>query len=189
MLKLKSLLFIFIIALSTKAFAGPYGVNFGLGIPYLTQLGVNYVDLANNFSAEARLNFFTVSVGIASVRLTKPEINAKWHPFQGAFFVGMGWGIQYATATATEPNTRAGIKYSVVSDTVTTTLGWLWGLSEPGFYGGFDFSYQNPYNVRTVIDSDVPVNDDTYNDAKDAGEKFGSLGLPLFTLIRVGYLF
>jgi len=188
-LQSKLLFFVFILFFSQFTYAGPYGVNFGLGIPYVTQLGLNYADLPNNFSAEARLNFFTVSVGIASVRLTKPEINAKWHPFAGGFFVGMGWGVQYATATATEPNTRAGIKYSIVSETVTTTFGWLWGLSEPGFFGGLDFSYQNPYNVRTVIETDVPVSDDSFQEAKNAGEKFGSVGLPLFTLIRIGYMF
>lgn len=188
-LLVKILLCAFALLPSPKAVAGPYGVNFGLGVPYVTQFGVNYVDLPNNLSAEARLNFFTLSVGIASVRLTKPEINVKWHPFSGAFFLGIGLGHQIATATATEPNTGAGIKYSVSSNVVTYTAGWLWGLSEPGFFGGFDFSFQNPYNTYTKIDSDVPVNDDAYTDAKDAGEKFGNLGLPLFTLIRIGYLY
>jgi hypothetical protein len=187
--KLKLALIILIFGFSPSAFSSNYGVNFGLGIPYFTQLGVNYVDLSNNLSAEARLNFFTLSAGIASVRLTKPEINAKWHPFTGAFFIGMGLGHQIATAVATEPTTGADIKYSVSSDVVTTSVGWLWGLSEPGFFGGLDFSYQNPYNVYTTISSDVPIDTDAFSDAKEAGKKFGELGLPLFTLIRIGYLF
>lgn len=188
--KIKLILVVFSFSLISKtAFGSNYGINFGLGLPYLTQFGVNYVDLSNNYSAEARLNFITLSAGIASVRLTKPEINAKWHPFAGAFFIGMGLGRQFATATATEPTTGADAKYTVRSDVVTTTLGWLWGLTEPGFYGGFDLSYQNPYNVTTIITSDVPVDDEAFTDAKDAGEKFGELGLPLVTFLRIGYLF
>jgi hypothetical protein len=181
---------ILILLVSQNSFsAGNYGVNGAFGIPYIIQGGVNYVDLPNNFSAELRLNFFTISAGVASVRLTKPEINAKWHPFQGAFFLGLGLGHQIATVTASEPNTGAGVKFSVSSTVATTSLGWMWGLGSPGLFGGFDFGWQNPYHVYTTVDSDIPTNDEAYEDAEDAARKFGEMGLPLVTLIRIGYLF
>ncbi len=183
-----NLLFVFLIT-GPAALAGNYGVNGGFGIPYIVQAGVNYADLPNNFSAELRLNFFTLSAGVASVRLTKPEVNAKWHPFQGAFFLGLGLGHQVATATASEPNSGAGVKFSVSSTVATTSLGWMWGLENPGLFGGFDIGWQNPYHVYTSVDSDIPSNSDAYEDAEDAARKFGELGLPVITLIRLGYLF
>lgn len=186
---LKIILWAFLLCSSPRAFAGNYGLNLGFGVPYFTQFGVNYVDLSKNLSAEVRLNFFTLSAGIASVRLTKPEINVKWHPFAGPFFLGLGLGHQIATATATAPSSGAGVKYSVSSSVATTTLGWLWGISDVGVFWGVDASYQNPYHVYTTIDSDIPADESAYTDARDAGEKFGELGLPLITLIRVGYLY
>ena len=187
---LKIILLAFFLCFSPRTFAGNYGLNIGLGVPYLTQFGINYVDLPKNLSAEVRLNFFfTISAGIASVRLTKPEVNVKWHPFTSSFFLGIGLGHQIATATATEPSSGAGVKYSVSSSVATTTLGWLWGISDVGLFGGVDVSYQNPYHVYTTIDTAIPADDTAYTDAREAGEKFGNLGLPLITLIRIGYLY
>ena len=175
--------------IAPMATAASYGVNYGFGLPYVFQLGGNYVDLDNNFSAELRLNFFTVSAGVASVRLTKPEVNVKWHPFQGAFFLGLGLGHQIATVSASEPSSGAGVKFSVSSTVATTSLGWMWGITSPGLFGGLDFGWQNPYHVYTTVDSDIPSNDNAYEDAEDAARKFGELGLPLFTLFRIGWLF
>ncbi len=191
-MSLSKVIFAALILSGSVSFAGGgshFGFNAGTGIPYTTQFGINYVGDSNTFSAELSYNTITITSGLSSASLTKPEFMMKWHPFSGAFFLGLGLGQQTLTGSATDSATGQKAKVEVVSKTLTPTIGWMWGVVDGGLFGGLDFGMQSPSGAETTITSILPSTNQAYQDAVKQGNDLGSTGFPVFTLLRVGYLF
>ena len=94
------------------------------------------------------------------------------------------------TAEATDTVTSQTVEIEVKAQTITTSMGWMWGADDGGFYGGMDFGYQSPSSPETTITD--PFGDTTseaYQDAEDQADKLGETALPLFTLLKIGFLF
>lgn len=166
-----------------------FGFNAGFGLPYTTQLGINYVASSGMFGVDLSYNMISLSSGLATASLTKPEVMPKWYPFGGALFIGVGIGQQTLSASATDAATGATAKVEVTSMTLTPTLGWLWGKSDGGIIFGFDFGLQQPSGAKTTITSSLPTTNRAYLDAVDQGNTLGNTSFPVFTLLRLGYLF
>ena len=92
-------------------------------------------------------------------------------------------------ATGPDATTSLTATVKITATTLTTSMGWLWGFSDGGFFGGVDFGYQSPMSPETTITSDLSTTDEAYKDAVEQGDKLGETGIPLFTFLRIGYLF
>ena len=187
MKQIRALFLFFTIFTCSQSFAG-FGVNVGAGFPYVTSGGINYM-ISDQWSAELSYNMLSIDVDLASVSMTKPEVAIKWHPFSGSFFVGLGLGQLSLEATGKDLTTSLTATVKITAMTLTTSMGWLWGFSDGGFFGGLDFGYQSPMSPETTITSDLPTTDEAYKDAVEQGDKLGETGIPLFTFLRIGYLF
>ncbi len=172
-----------------KSSAGTFGLNVGVGVPYLTQAGLNY-RMSDMFSISAGYNLLDVDVDTASAKLAMPELLLNFHPFSGSYFIGAGVGQESLEVTATESLGTNEVEIDVDAMTTIVKTGWMWGASNGGFWFGIDFAYIMPSGAETTIKAPgVPTSDPSYQDAVDAADKFGDSAYGNITFIRLGYLF
>lgn len=177
-----------LVVFASSAYAD-FGFNVGTGLPYTSIYGLNYHSPSRKFGAELSYNTINISAGLAKVSLTKPELQLKWHPFGGSFFAGLGIGQLTMSATGTDAQTGLTAKVTVTAMTLTPTVGWMWGVSDGGLFLGMDFGFQMPSGATTTIESVLPSTEQAYIDAVNQGNTLGSAAFPVFTLLRLGYLF
>jgi hypothetical protein len=178
--------------------AGGFGFNGSFGMPFTSNYGLNYIHSSNKFSAELSMGNIGVTVDTVSVSLKKTELALNWHPFAGSFFLGVGIGTQTLSAKATQTISSQSIeaKVDVTSAITSARMGWLWGAGDGGFFGGMDFGYQTPSSTKTTLttNADATITSTAEyatleSDTQKQGNDFGKVGLPLFTFLRIGYLF
>lgn len=178
--------------------SGYYGLNVGVGVPYLTQVGLNYLHSSNMFSAEIAYDALNMTIDDVSVGLNKTELSARWHPFMGAFYLGIGLGKQAMTGKAKDTinGQSVEVKVDITSSTLTPQVGWMWGIADGGFFFGVDFGFQSPSGVKSTFTTNADVAakataeyKELEKDALDKADKLGKTGIPTFTLLRFGYLF
>lgn len=165
---------------------GQYGINYGIGLPYVTQLGVNYV-LNDEFTFNANYNNLSMEIGDAGVDLTMPEFMVNWHPFSGSFYAGLGLGFQSFEASASSGGVSASAE--VDSTVAIAKLGWMWGLEDGGFWGGIDVAYVNPLGSSVNIKGAGSAGDSAYDDVEDSAMMFAETAYLNITFLRLGYLF
>jgi hypothetical protein len=108
------------------------------------------------------------------------DTEARWFPWQGAFFVGAGVGWQNTTLVYRQFRTdSAGTVNSVHA---TLRAGWMWTF-ESGLALSVDVGLQSP-----MIASDLS-NPDKSLLVRDIYDQLKVLPLPNLSLIRVGYSF
>ena len=163
-----------------------YGANVGIGLPYATQLGVNYV-LSDEWTFNANYNNLSMDIGDAGVDLTMPEFMANWHPFQGSFYLGLGLGLQSFEASSSVNGISASA--NVDSTVAIAKLGWMWGISDGGFWGGMDVAYVNPLGSSVDIKGAGNPGDASYDDVEDAANTFAETAYLNITFLRLGYIF
>lgn len=175
-----------------------FGFNVGVGFPYLAMVGINYVHSSGFISAELGLNSLNIKASEVTVTMKKTELSLKWHPFAGSFYLGAGFGNQSLSGTSKETISSQSVeaKIEITSNTLTPQIGWMWGISDGGFFGGIDFGFQSPSGVKSTLttnaDPAVKATADYQKleaDVRDQGKKLGEIGIPTMTLIRLGYLF
>lgn len=171
-----------------KAQASQFGFYYAMGLPYTTQYGLNYVTDSQKFSFDLSYNSFAVNLGLAKVSLTKPELNLKWHPFTGSFFLGLGLGQMSLNTTAVEPNTLAELTLALNATTISPNLGWMWGKANGGFWFGMDVGFQTASSGEPTIDTTIPTTSQTYIDALQSKDTYGK-SMALMTFFKLGYLF
>lgn len=188
-------LVVFTLLMGSSAF-GAGGTMFGLyggsGIPYLTQFGLNYVSSSHMFSVDLSYNSLSLTSGLASVSMTKPEVLLKYHPWGGSFFVGVGLGQTTFSGEATDLTTSLKVKAEVKATSITPTIGWMWGMGDGGLYYGLDVGYQtlsSPKTTFTYDTSSITTTDTAYTDVSKQVTDVGEASLPLFSFIKLGYLF
>jgi hypothetical protein len=166
-----------------------FGVNAGVGIPFLLQAGVNY-RLNDTLGFSAAYNTLNLTVDSASVDLKMPEFLVHYHPFQGAFFIGAGIGQESLKVTATDTITSQQASAEVTAMTGIIKTGWMWGAVSGGLWFGVDISYISPFSPSTNINAPgVPTTSQEYQDVVDAANKFGETGYINITFARLGYIF
>lgn len=187
--------FIFALFIAFTAFnaqAAPtnsFGLNVGIGLPFLGQVGAHYY-FSENLNLSAGYNHLNLDVGDASAKLTMPEILLNYHPFAGSFFIGAGIGTESLEVTATDSATSQQAKATVDAITTIIKTGWMWGASDGGFWFGMDISYIMPSSPDTTITAPgVPPTSQAYIDTLDAADKFGETSYVNITFARLGWLF
>ena len=183
--------FVFVFSFGSYAASnGGFGLSYGLGVPFITQVGVEYYK-SNNFGFHLAYNALDVSVGSADVKLTMPEACMQYHPFSGAFFLGLGAGSEKLTVSATSlltSSSKASIEVTAMTGIVKT--GWMWGMGDGGFWFGMDVAYIIPFSAKSTITAPgVLTTSQTYIDALEAANKFGKKAYTNVTIARLGYLF
>ncbi len=168
--------------------AGSFGVNLGLGLPFVTQAGVNYI-FSDQLSMSFGYNLLSLDVSGAKAELSMPELLVHWHPFAGSFFAAAGFGSETLSTSATDTATGQKVEVKVTSTATVLKLGWMWGADDAGFWYGIDMSMVSPSSPKTTITSPLPSTNEAYIDAKDAADKFGSTAFTNLTFFRLGYLF
>lgn len=175
-----------------------FGFNLGFGLPYVQQAGLNYVHSSNRFSMELGYNNFSLDVGSVGVGLTKPELSLRWHPFAGSFYLGLGLGqmTMYAKSTQLISTEIVESKIEVSATTMTGQLGWMWGMSDGGFFGGMEFGFQSPSSPTSTATTSASASvtgtaeyQQMISDIDEQAKKYGETGFATMTLLRIGYLF
>lgn len=175
-----------------------YGLHAAFGLPHPYTAGFNYVDSSKLFSAEINFGSYSTTLDGVDAKMSNIEAGLRWHPFAGSFFVGADVGTHTITAEKTETilgqaiNAKADVKANYVSP----KFGWLWGGASAGFFWSMDFGALVPLNTTvdftTNADATIKAQPDYAtldNDVHDQGKKLGETTLPLWTLIKIGWLF
>lgn len=167
---------------------GGFGLNVGLGAPFLSQAGLNY-QFNNSFGMSVGYNLFDIKIGDASLKLSMPELLFNYHPFAGAFFIGGGLGQEKLEVKSGVIGVDQ-VSIDVEAMTTIAKLGWMWGKDNGGFWFGMDVAFVSPSGAKqTITAPGVPVTDQSYIDAVDAAEKFGKTSYMNLTFARFGWLF
>ena len=166
------------------------GLNVGLGLPYVSQYGINYT-MGPSWSVNLEVNTLDISTGEASVKLGMNEFGINWHPFAGSFFIGLGIGQQKLEVSASDLGTGASASVDVTSTTTIAKLGWMWGKADGGLWFGMDLAFISPTGSEVNVETTggLGTNTQEYQDVLDAGEQFGSTAYANITFARLGYLF
>lgn len=189
-MNLKKLLMILILGAMAPLTQAGIGGNIGFGVPFLTQGGINYT-MGPNWTAS--IGYYTTSLdsGVSKLEFSMPEAIVQWHPFSGAFYIGLGVGKESLEVSATDVLTGTKVSAKVDAMTTIARLGWMWGKADGGLWFGMDISFISPSSA----DVEITPNDATlaatkaYKDTESAAEKFGESPYTNITFARLGYLF
>lgn len=184
--------FVLFLFLSPASYAVPqnsFGLNVGIGLPFLGQVGAHYY-FTENLNLSVGYNNLDLDVGDASAKLNMPEVMLNYHPFSGSFFIGAGIGKESLEVTATDSLTLQQAKAEVDAMTTIVKTGWMWGATNGGFWFGMDIAYIVPTSPEvTVTSPGVPTTSQAYIDTVDAADKFGETAYLNITFARLGWLF
>lgn len=163
------------------------GINAALGVPFVTQYGVN-LTMGPMWSADISYNNLSYTLGTASVDLTMPALMLNWHPMSGAFYIGLGVGQETLNVKSSESGVTA--EGEVTSSTTIAKIGWMWGKANGGFWFGMDLAYVSPSGG----DPDFTVTGGTataeqVEDVEDSLDTFSETAYTNVTFARFGYLF
>lgn len=187
---------------------GPY---VSVAIPHPLTFGIDgvYKEL---FSFGFSTSSFDSEIGSVEIGLSHWDIRARWHVFQGSFFIGAAFGQQSLTGKASDDiSFGSGTSSQKIPTTVdieiktsylTPHIGWLW-IWDSGFNMGFELGLQLPSGNKTEFNStfrgvdpaeEAAVKDskdykDLEKDVKDAGDLIGKTTLPHMTMFRIGWFF
>jgi hypothetical protein len=167
---------------------GRFGLNAGLGIPFLTQGGVNMY-FSDNVGLDIDYGILSITSGQSKTSLSMPSALLKWHPFSGSFFIGAGVGQETLDSKATDVTTSETAEIKVTAMTAIGKLGWMWGSQDGGLWFGLDLSFISPSGAKTTITSDLPTTNSAYQDAQTQADKFGKTSYTNITFARLGFLF
>lgn len=176
---------------------GPY-VGFGLpvmGIAGITIFPTRFLSLDVGLgSTSLKLSDSKSENGVETqsaieMDLKTSEIVLKWHPFFGAFFIGAGIGKETLTVDGTDKTTNEKVSVEVEANTTLAKVGWMWSAQNGKFWWGMDATYIMPSGADTTIKTDLPTNNETYQDVKKEADEFGETNWMTITFARFGWLF
>lgn len=175
-----------------------FGVHAALGVPHPLRVGVMYLHPGQSLSAEFNYGQYGITVQGTEASMTNLEVGLRFHPFKGAFYGGVYLGDR--TVTAQESARISGqditAKAEIKSKYLAPHVGWLWGADDGGFYSSVDLGWMSPSAVNTTFSTNgdaaiqaTPEFQDIDRQVRDQGNKLGELSLPLWTIIKVGWVF
>jgi len=171
-----------------------------LGFPTPFRFGIeakynNLIGLSIDYGFFPSLTLSTVKVKYNSWR-----VGAQVYPFQGAFYIGFGFGKQNFTGAFTKDTAGTSVDYNLAINTTILTphLGWRW-VGASGFFFGMEVGAQLASSSSATFTSSVdrstlsPTAQAEYDtnkaDVEDKGKTFGQTTLPAFALVQMGWLF
>lgn len=179
------------------------GVSLSAGIPHPINLGYERRQ-TETWTGAISLGTLplhlknSIDIGISNL-----DVRARYHPFDGAFFLGAILGSQSVYARTAQAITVSGVgdvpvalDLKIQSVFLTPHLGWLWFFNS-GFTFGLEAGIQRPFGSKTQLD--VAIQDPAYNavldlvkmtaayqtlesDLEKVGNKLGLVPLPYVSL-------
>ena len=147
------------------------------------------------------------------IKIANQEFMFRVHPTKSSFYIGLGYGNHAITVetkqkiSVTTPfpgSADVAISDEIKAGYLLPHIGWLWRLKS-GLTFGTDFGYLSPINPSVDLKSnisnisnalvtkeDIEATSEYKNARQDLinkSEQFGKLGLPYWTIIRIGWLF
>ena len=138
------------------------------------------------------------SISNIKLALNSFRVVAKLYPFQGAFYVGGGFGSQaFAGETDTTiSGVPINIKVNIASTILTPQIGWLWGSQNGGFFYGMELGAQVVLSSSVAVETNalaaikaLSAYTDAENSIKTQGTTLAQTTLPFVSMIQFGYLF
>lgn len=175
-----------------------FGVHAALGFPHVTTVGLDLVTASRTWGFALIGGAFNAD-GPESTKIDmkNTEVQARYHPWASAFYVGLGYGNHQVKIEKTEniQGFDAKAEANVKANYFKPQLGWIWQY-DAGLSVGFELGYLAPSGNTTDFSSNAPgaiTGTQEYlnleKDVKDNGDKFGKMGLPFVTLLRLGWMF
>ena len=112
----------------------------------------------------------------ASLSMWGAELEGRWYPFRGAFFVG--GGLAYQSLDATVRSFARDRVATASGPALVVRAGWHW-VFKSGLSLGVDLGLQ--YMIAPSIDGDKDRN------AREIADIVSSAPLPTLNLLRIGY--
>jgi hypothetical protein len=203
-----------VVAVSAPAPSSP-GVRVGLvlglvSLPRPAEAEL-VVKLGTAFSVGAEFSMLpelTIPGGVAKLRLMAGQLNGRWFPFGGAFFLGAGFGYQAfkASLTKIKDNGSLVVTADMSGLFVAPQIGWLW-VWRSGLALGLGLGLQIPIPKDPVVSSTYdgqPVPDqagpgfpqDVVDSAHSQEDTVRTLAkfvvkypVPTIDLLRLGFFF
>lgn len=176
-----------------------FGFSAAIGLPHPMRFGLNYVHSSRVFSVELGYGSFSLSSpDQVTFKMTNTELGLRYHPFYGSFFIGAMFGSRTVSAAKTETiaSTSVNAQAEVKGNYIAPYLGWTWGGGSSGLFASMDLGYLSPSSPTTTFTTNAgPAITGTADyqrldaDVKKGGKDIGETGLPIWTMIRLGYLF
>lgn len=175
-----------------------FGFNLGLGIPYVMGYGLDYVMPNKYLSFGLGGGGYSFKSSDVSIGIRQMQLAARFHPFQGSFYLGALYGQQNLTGeqTQTISGQSVTVKVDIKSMYLTPHVGWMWGIADGGLFASMEFGYQVPMSSSTDFSTTAPTAVQSTAeyikldaDVRDAGNKIGKTSIPFLTLIKLGWLF
>lgn len=158
----------------------PYAFGVGLEARFANQYGVgvdyNWIP-SIGFGDQVKVGFNDIS------------LNARIFPWKARFYLGAALGQRNFFAKVEDSLSRQELKVEVKSTYLAPEIGWrfVWG---GGFFMGIDLGYQIVLSSDTTLKiPGVPVDVTDQKNVQDAGDELGKIGLPIISLIQLGYYF
>ena len=145
--------------------------------------------LGNSLGLAFDLGFVPpTTISNAKVSWTDWSLAARYYPWAARFYVGAALGSRSFTAKATDDVTGLEAKADVTSRYVAPEIGWKF-VWESGFFLGIDLGYQIILSKKTTFDIPGGIDPGKSQDVTDASDDLGKIGLPILTLVQLGYFF
>ena len=189
----------------------PHILNYGLDYVHPSEWFSGAVNFGG-YSMSGLLKSTDIPNGL-NVKIANQELILRMHPMQGSFYLGLGYGNhtfnvetkQKITVTTPVPGSAdVEISDEIKANYLLPHIGWAWRLPL-GLTFGLDIGYLSPINPSVdlkskvsnisnlaITSADVEATDEYKNARKDLinkSEQAGKMGLPYFTVFRIGWLF
>jgi hypothetical protein len=160
----------------------PVPAVYGLG---LEAKFANFIGVGLDYNAWPTLDFGgSVKAGYNDLALT-----GRVFPWRGRFFLGAALGQRNFFAKGTEATTGQEVKIEVKSTYLAPEIGWRFVWTS-GFFMGIDLGYQIVLSPKTTLTAPglaVAADPQLKKDVEDAGDQIGRVGLPIISLIQLGF--
>jgi len=131
----------------------------------------------------------TVSIGSVKAGYSDWRLAAKWYPWSKSFFLGAAYGSRTFEASAMDDVYGVEASAKVVSTYLAPELGWRW-VWNSGFFMGVDLGYQIILSSKTTLEiPGVISTSNSSKDVQDAADELGKFGLPIISLLQLGFFF
>ncbi len=153
--------------LEVRTLSNQLGVNFDFGL-------VPWVKVS-----QAKLSWQDYSLGL------------RWYPWAESFYLGARYGARTFKAKATDdtnPLNPLEASAKVNGTYIAPELGWHFAWRS-GFFMGIELGYQLMVSHSSSFDIPIGIDAQTQKDIDDAADKIGKIGLPILTLLQLGWYF
>lgn len=152
---------------------GVYGVGLEAKFLSLVGVGIDYVAIP------------TVTLGDVKAGYSDLSFNARVFPWKGRFYVGAALGSRSFTAKASDSAGNEA-KIDVKSTYLAPEIGWRF-VWPSGFFMGIDLGYQIILSPKTTLTANLSVDPVDRKNVEDAGDQIGKIGLPIISLLQLGF--